>query len=402
VTQRVRPVLAALLLAGGICGCSSAGPLGEYKAARTLHLAPDGRLIVSDLGSGKNDGAVVAVDVASGRRTALMADLPSTHNSGQAHADLAGPSGAAMAADGTVCAAIGDATIRDAGFAVLRCANGLVVDLEAFQARSKLPSNPYDVVSDGGDGWYVSDGAANNVLHVDRAGKVSVVARFPNLAAGGFGDRDGQGVPTGMTLGPDRTLYIQMWPQRPIPTNGSDVTGSTCPRVTAACLAGPGRPCSGTGEEAHALAHPEAPMGDNSESEQIGSGGDLTERIRARVDAAEQLLDESAERVGAAAERVRLAHLQAKQAQRTARLAQEHIVRTRERAARAKDRELAAHLRAEKLHTDAARLQERLGHPDRAARARAQAVRARELYALALVEQAEAAQWVLSPPSDED
>jgi len=212
VTHRVRRVLAALLLAGGICGCSSGvGPLGDYKAARTLRLAPDGRLIVSDQGSGKHDGAVVAVDVASGRRTVLMADLPSTSNSGQAHADLAGPSGAAMAADGTVCAAIGDATIRDAGFATLRCTDGLVVDLEAFQARSKLPSNPYDVVSDGGDGWYVSDGAANNVLHVDRAGKVSVVARFPNLAAGGFGDRDGQGVPTGMTLGPDRTLYIALY-----------------------------------------------------------------------------------------------------------------------------------------------------------------------------------------------
>jgi hypothetical protein len=211
VTLRVRPVLAALLLAGGICGCSSAGPLGEYKAARTLHLAPDGRLIVSDLGSGKHDGAVVAVDMASGSRTVLMGNLPSTHNSGQAHADLAGPSGAAMAADGTVCAVISDATTRNAGFASLRCISGLVVDLEAFQAKSMLPSNPYDVVSDDGNGWYVSDGAANNVLHVDRTGKVSVIARFPSLAAGGLGDRDGQGVPTGMTLGPDRTLYIALF-----------------------------------------------------------------------------------------------------------------------------------------------------------------------------------------------
>ena len=74
----------------------------------------------------------------------------------------------------------------------------------------------------------------------------------------------------------------------------------------------------------------------------------------------------------------------------------------RERAARAKDRELAAHLRAEKLHTDAAKLQERLGHPDRAARANGQAVRARESYELALVEQAEQTQRVLSPPPDED
>jgi hypothetical protein len=116
-----------------------------------------------------------------------------------------------MASDGTVCVVIGDATTNNAGFATLRCTDGLVVDLEAFQGRSRLPSNPYDVVSDGLDGWYVSDGAANNVLHVNRAGEVMVVARFPSLAATGLGGRDGQGVPTGLTLGPDRTLYVALY-----------------------------------------------------------------------------------------------------------------------------------------------------------------------------------------------
>ena len=142
MSLRIGSVLAVLLLAAAIAGCSGAGPLGEYRAARTLRLAPDGRLIVTDLGSGRNDGAVVAVEVASGRQTVLMRDLPSTRHSGQAHADLAGPSGAAMAADGTVCAAMGDATAPNAGFAALRCTSGLTVDLEAFQTSNKLPSNP--------------------------------------------------------------------------------------------------------------------------------------------------------------------------------------------------------------------------------------------------------------------
>jgi hypothetical protein len=208
---RIAPLVAALLLAVATGGCARAGSLGEYEAARTLHLALDGRLIVTDLGSGKNDGTVTAVDVANGKHTVLIDELPSTRNSGQSHADLAGPSGAAMAADGTVCAAIGSATRQDPRFATLRCTDGLVVDIEAFQARSRLPSNPYDVVWDGRDGWYVSDGAANNVLHVDRAGKVAVVARFPSLSASGLGDRDGQGVPTGLTLGPDRTLYVALF-----------------------------------------------------------------------------------------------------------------------------------------------------------------------------------------------
>src|SRR5919106_1251695 len=104
-----------LLLAVGVCGCSTQRPFGRYKAARTLHLAPDGRLIVADQGTGKNDGAVVAVDTINDKRTLLLRDLPSTHNSGQAHADLAGPSGAAMAPNGTVCAVIGDATAQNAG-----------------------------------------------------------------------------------------------------------------------------------------------------------------------------------------------------------------------------------------------------------------------------------------------
>jgi hypothetical protein len=112
---------------------------------------------------------------------------------------------------GAACAAIGDATAPNAGFAALRCTSGLTVDLEAFQARNKLPSNPYDVVSDGGEGWYVSDGAANNVVHVDRTGKVTIAAYVPDLAASALGGRHGQGVPAGLTLGPDRTLFVALY-----------------------------------------------------------------------------------------------------------------------------------------------------------------------------------------------
>lgn len=60
---------------------------------------------------------------------------------------------------------IGDVTTQNAGFATLRCTDGLVVVLEAFQARGRLPSDP--ICRFGcTEGWYVSDGAANNVLHV--------------------------------------------------------------------------------------------------------------------------------------------------------------------------------------------------------------------------------------------
>jgi hypothetical protein len=63
--------------------------------------------------------------------------------------------------------------------------------------------------------------------------------------------------------------------------------------------------------------------------------------------------------------------------------------RARERVALAKQHELDAHAPAIELHERAAELQERLGHPDRAATARAHAQHARELHALALAEQSD-------------
>jgi hypothetical protein len=68
----------------------------------------------------------------------------------------------------------------------------------------------------------------------------------------------------------------------------------------------------------------------------------------------------------------------------------EQLTRATERAAEAKARELAAHRHAEELHEQAAKLQERLGHADRAQVARKRAEHARELHAQALREQADA------------
>jgi hypothetical protein len=54
-----------------------------------------------------------------------------------------------------------------------------------------------------------------------------------------------------------------------------------------------------------------------------------------------------------------------------------------DRSLQVKQRELAAHLVAVALHEGAAKLQERLGHPDRAAEAHAHAEQARALHRLA-------------------
>jgi DNA-binding beta-propeller fold protein YncE len=237
----------AFLLAAAVASCGRSDPLGGFAAPRTVHVAPDGRLLVTDLGTGRGDGRVVAVDLAAGRQQVLLDRLPSTRGSGQQHADLAGPSGAAMAPDGTVCVAIGDATQERAGFSTLRCTGGLVADLEAYEQATnpdgrELASNPYDVAWDGGDGWYVSDAAANAVLHVDRAGRIRTVAALASMAP--FGGRPAQGVPTGLARAADGTLYVALFGGAPA-TGGPavvvalrpDQAGTRPTRPTAAARA---------------------------------------------------------------------------------------------------------------------------------------------------------------------
>jgi hypothetical protein len=79
--------------------------------------------------------------------------------------------------------------------------------------------------------------------------------------------------------------------------------------------------------------------------------------------------------------------------------AQRRVRVVRERARVAKRRELAAHERAIKRHEEAAAVQERFGHPDRAADAREHARGARELRELALREQRE---WEAKTSAGED
>jgi hypothetical protein len=130
-------------------------------------------------------------------------------------------------------------------------------------------------------------------------------------------------------------------------------------------------------------------LGGRSASQLIGlrsvagqgmSGTDETEdqaleRLRGLADETVEQARRVRKEAGQAAGAVTQAHQQAASA--------------RVRAALAKRRELAAHARAIKLHEQAANLQERLGHPDRAATARAHAEHARELQRQALAEQRE-------------
>jgi hypothetical protein len=269
-------VAVAGVLGVAVTGCGRPDPLAGFAAPRALRLAPDGRLLVTDLGTGSDDGKVVAVDLSTGRREVVLDRLPSTRGSGQQHADLAGPSGAAMAPDGTVCVAIGDATRQRAGFSTLRCSGGLVADLEAYERAAnpdgrEVASNPYDVASDGGAGWYVSDAAANAVLHVDRAGRIRTVAVVASMAP--FGGRPAQGVPTGLARAADGTLYVALF-------GGAPATGGSA--VVVALRPGP----DGGRTRPAAVARAVAPIGVTAgpgELAVLDYGGGPGERGRGRI-----------------------------------------------------------------------------------------------------------------------
>lgn len=211
------------LLAAGIGGGTFAAlalansgdeGFGGFDHPRAMRLAPDGRVLVADLGSGHGDGRVVAIDPGSGRRKTLMRNLPSART-GQRFSGVAGPSGAAMAADGTVCAVIGGGPPGRPDFASLRCTSGLAIDLAAWERDHNpdglaVESDPFDVAWDARTpaGWYVSDAAGNSILHVDSAGTVKLVAAFRALATGV------PGAPTGLAFGVfggQRTLAVALF-----------------------------------------------------------------------------------------------------------------------------------------------------------------------------------------------
>ena len=105
--------------------------------------------------------------------------------------------------------------------------------------------------------------------------------------------------------------------------------------------------------------------------------------------AEDQPLERLRDLVDETVEQARHVLKEASQAADGAAQACQHAASARERATVVKRQEAAAHARAIELHKQAAELQDRLGHPDRAANARAHAEHARELHALALEEQRE-------------
>lgn len=87
-------------------------------------------------------------------------------------------------------------------------------------------SNPYDLVSDGDGGLFVTDSGANTVLHLDADYNITAYAVFTNRENPLFPNIGGptmDQVPTGITIGPDGALYVSTLTGFPFPTGAARV-----------------------------------------------------------------------------------------------------------------------------------------------------------------------------------
>ena len=107
------------------------------------------------------------------------------------------------------------------------------------------------------------------------------------------------------------------------------------------------------------------------------------------VSQSEQALERVTDRIQQTHRRVERTYQQVQDLAAAAQLAHRSTGGAADRFLQVKQRELAAHLAAAELHEQAAELQARLGHPERAAQATAHAERARELHWLAAEELAD-------------
>jgi hypothetical protein len=132
-----------------------------------------------------------------------------------------------------------------------------------------------------------------------------------------------------------------------------------------------------------------------------GRGGTLAKRASDHVAAAELLIQQSYHAVDRVTARVQQTH---RRVQYTYQQVQDltgaapptdrSTAAAADRFFQVKQRELAAHLAAVELHEQAAELQQRLGQPERAAKARAHAEQAREWHRQAQAELADYHAWM--------
>ncbi len=218
------------------------------NSPRGLAFDADGALWIAEAGTPVGEGPSIIIRgepviytetgsvtrVAGGRQARVFNGLPTMYidSTGQMEG---GATAVGFAPNGTVHIMIGypgvDPALRvshlaPGGYQLGRLATlGGAVDVAGYEASHNpdgalIESNPWNLAWSG-DGWYITDAAANALLHVDSAGTLSTVAVFPPRDLGG--PFPTQSVPTGVAVGPDGAVYVSELTGFPFPAGSSRV-----------------------------------------------------------------------------------------------------------------------------------------------------------------------------------
>lgn len=207
-----------------------------------LATAPNGDIMVADAGAG--------IAALNGRTEISLPGITSIDPIGR---------GSFWATTGA-----GADALTDTGQGLYRASNGntekianLFTFEEANDPDGHVESNPYDVVSLGGQAAVVADAAGNDLLRVDNQGHIELLAIFPNEMVSTANIKDlvgcptdndicdlpdelpAQPVPTSIAIGPDGYYYVGELKGFPAPTNESNIWRVSPDASEAVCGSSP-------------------------------------------------------------------------------------------------------------------------------------------------------------------
>ena len=195
---------------------------------RGLTFGPDGALYIAESGtttgaspdggpSFSNTGSITRVF--NGTSTRIVTGLPSVYS--PATNAISGPQDIAFDGSGSgyvVTGLGGNPAIRPAGSMLGHVLNfnnsgtfSSLANVSGFEstfnpAGGPIDSNPFHLAA-GGGGFYVTDAGANALYSLTTGGDLSLVASFPDRFIGPPVPASNP-VPTGVTVGPDGTVYV--------------------------------------------------------------------------------------------------------------------------------------------------------------------------------------------------
>ena len=250
----------ALLASVAVAPPAAGQPVVEVLATgldnpRGLAFGPDGRLYVAEAGRGGDgpcfagpegpscfglSGAVTRINVDRGGQTRVLTGLPSFATEGEGSAAI-GPMDIAFSGSNRfVTFGLGaDPAVREQIPALADMARLVraqfqqntwqgIADIGDYETAvdpnaDGPDSNPNGLLATG-TGQVLADSGGNSLLAVDRRGRISTIATFPNRDvpfAGGTFSMDA--VPTSVVAGPGGAYYVSQLTGFPFPVGGANI-----------------------------------------------------------------------------------------------------------------------------------------------------------------------------------